>query len=86
MKKRLKTKGWTNERREKQRVRCVNQNPSHYSTGPKTDNGKLISAQNALTHGANTAAMMALSNALWEQSQYTQKIMDMPVHPRQKKT
>jgi len=77
MKRRTKTNTWTDEKREQARVRCLNQKPWEHTTGPKTGAGKSISAQNALKHGGTTADMVTLSNALWEQSKFIHKVMDM---------
>ena len=69
-KKRLKTKGWSDERRAAQRERCLANKPWEHNTGPRTDQGKAISAQNALRHGLHSADYLALSDALLRQHAY----------------
>ena len=46
-----KTKGWSEERRQKQAETCRKTKPWKQSTGPKTQSGKDAVAQNALKHG-----------------------------------
>lgn len=43
--------GWTPERRARQRALIEQWRPWEKSTGPRTDEGKAIAAQNALVHG-----------------------------------
>jgi len=46
-------KGWTPERREAQRQRCLENPPSNYATGPKTASGKARASMNAFKHGGD---------------------------------
>jgi hypothetical protein len=46
--------GWTPERKAKQSALIRNWKPWEKSTGAKTKEGKKISSQNAITHGAFT--------------------------------
>ena len=48
-------KGWTPERRAQQAVRIRQWKPWEKSTGPRTEEGKAASSQNALVHGARSA-------------------------------
>ena len=48
--------GWTLERRHRQAELIRSWRPWERSTGPKTDQGKDASSQNALRHGMRTEA------------------------------
>ena len=76
MKKRLKTKGWTLERREAQRLMCLNQKPWEKATGPQSDAGKIIVSQNAYKHGGDSVAMQKLSTVLTAQARFLDKLLD----------
>lgn len=43
--------GWTEERRARQRELIRNWKPWEQSTGPRTEEGKACSSNNALVHG-----------------------------------
>ena len=47
---------------------CKKTKPWKHATGPKTESGKKISSQNALKHGNDSAAILALSKTLWDHS------------------
>jgi hypothetical protein len=42
---------WTDEQRQQQRERILNNKPWLKSTGPRTAAGKAVSSQNATVHG-----------------------------------
>ena len=66
----MKTKGWTNERRAKRAMDCKKSKPWAHSTGPKSDDGKSQSSQNATTHGMRSKVMLDLQRALSQQLQF----------------
>lgn len=51
--------GWTPQRRARQREAIQRWRPWEQSTGPKTDEGKDASSQNALKHGLRSAEWLA---------------------------
>lgn len=51
--------GWTQERRDKQAERIRQSKPWEKSTGPRTEEGKAASSQNALVHGERSADAIA---------------------------
>lgn len=56
--------GWTPARQDAQRDAIRRWRPWQKSTGPKTANGKAVSAGNALKHGTHTQAARAERRAL----------------------
>jgi len=72
----MKSKGWSRARRAKMAENCRKNKPWQRATGPKTDTGKSISSQNAVTHGMKTKDMIALKSALNAQYRYLQTLMD----------
>ena len=66
----MKTKGWTDERRAKRARDCKASQPWAHSTGPKSDNGKSRSSQNATTHGMRSKVMIDLQRTLSQQLQF----------------
>lgn len=73
----MKSSKWQTHRTRKKSENCKKTKPWRHTTGPKTDAGKQISSQNALKRGNSTADMIALSNALYHQLGFINKIMDM---------
>lgn len=61
------SKSWTPARRKKQAEIMRQRKAWNKSTGPKTDEGKAISAANAHKHGMRSAAIQALTRALADQ-------------------
>ncbi|MEZ5813193.1 MAG: hypothetical protein R3E13_00460 [Alphaproteobacteria bacterium] len=62
-----KTKGWSEERRAKQAANRRKFQPERHSTGPKTPEGKAVSAQNAEKSGLYSAEMQQLKELMREQ-------------------
>jgi hypothetical protein len=60
----MKSKGWTDERRAKRAADCRAAKLWQNSTGPKTDEGKAASSQNALKHGMRNADARELDRVL----------------------
>ena len=58
------TKGWTEERRQKQAERIRQTRPWEKSTGPKSKGGKNRSKYNALKHGASSKKTLEMRTAL----------------------
>ncbi len=58
------SKGWTPERCQKARDRCLKHQPWKYSTGAKTPEGKRKVSMNALKHGEHTQAMRFVTDIL----------------------
>ena len=75
MKKQTKTSGWTKEKREQARLRCLDQKPWDYATGPRSDEGKEKSSQNAYKHGGYDADMVMLCQLLAEHSRFLKGLM-----------
>jgi hypothetical protein len=53
------SKGWSNDRRAKQRAAIYRWRPWDKSTGPKSPEGKSATARSSLKHGATTRAAKA---------------------------
>ena len=60
---------WTDEAREAARQRCIEQKPSQYSTGPRTEAGKRRSSLNALKTGLYCRWSVLRLIAKWQQEQ-----------------
>ena len=58
------THGWTSERRKKQAESIRKWKPWEKSTGPKTEEGKTVSSQNAHKHGMRSANNRAMETLL----------------------
>lgn len=71
----MKSKKWQTHRKRNRANNCLNQKPWESATGPKTDMGKSTASDNARKHGAYDADILALSNALYLQSQFVYKMM-----------
>jgi hypothetical protein len=54
-----RAKGWSEERRARQAALIRGWSPWRRSTGPRTDEGKAISARNATRHGRSSRAFIA---------------------------
>jgi len=67
MKKKIKTKGWTPQQREKQAEICRKTRPSAHATGAKTAEGKQKSAQNARKHGGFSRDIKRLESLIRKQ-------------------
>lgn len=69
-----KTKGWSDERRQKQRQRLMESRPWEKSTGPRTAEGREKSKINRLKHGRRSAAMKDLLAALQIQKRFVRAL------------
>jgi hypothetical protein len=61
---RLYAPGWTPERCEAARQRCLQHQPWRFSTGAKTPEGKRKISMNALKHGRRSLAMRFVTDVL----------------------
>jgi len=73
----MKSKGWVSHRKRSKSEQCTANKPWQKSTGPRTAKGKSVTSQNAYKHGQYDADIMALCHALFQQSRYLQKRIDM---------
>ncbi len=71
----MKTKGWTDERRAKRALDCKTANPSQYATGPKTEEGKAASSQNAMVHGMRSKPIRELEMVMAQHNQFLKYLM-----------
>ncbi len=60
---------WTDEKRKAQSERLKSLKPWLKTTGPKTDEGKKASSQNALKHGMRSELAKDLRRILQEQAE-----------------
>ena len=74
MKKRIKTKGWSEESRRKAAERIRKTRPWDHATGPKSETGKAASAGNSLKSGLHTSDMRALRRILCAQAKLVQAL------------
>ncbi len=72
---RTKTKGWSEERRQKQRQRIKQNKPWLKSTGPRSKTGKENAKMNGLKHGLRSRAMKNLYAALRAQKHFVRAVM-----------
>jgi len=68
-------KSWTAKRRKEQAENCRKNEPWRYNTGPKTDEGKAITAQNAYRHGMRSASLMKLYRAMATHNKFLRRII-----------
>lgn len=71
---RVKTKGWSKERRAKQAEIIRKTKPWQNATGPKTPRGKAASSLNALKHGLHSETVLMLKRVLRLHKDYVQSI------------
>tara|TARA_B100002003_G_scaffold38246_1_gene33828 strand:+ start:46 stop:267 length:222 start_codon:yes stop_codon:yes gene_type:complete len=67
---RVKTKGWSEERRQKQAENIHKTRPWEQASGPKSTEGKNISAQNAFKHGLCSETVRELKALLKLQKEF----------------
>jgi len=56
--------GWTPERKKRAAELIQRWRPWEKSTGPKTDNGKVVVSRNALKHGGRSAETLQVRRIL----------------------
>ena len=72
-----KRRPWPEKRRAKQAKLIQKTRPSRYSTGPKTPEGKTISAQNAYKHGLHSETILELRRVLRAQKRMCRDILSL---------
>lgn len=70
------TKGWPPARRRQQAERIKAHQPWKHSTGPKTEEGRAVSARNALKHGFHGAEITRLRTLLAAQRRYVKRALN----------
>lgn len=69
-KNKIKTKGWSIERRQKQKENCLKTKPWQSSTGPQTNKGKKIASLNATKTAHHSKAAKQFKKLLTKQRKF----------------